>query len=67
MFEQRFGRSLLQVDKQSFELHNLLNVSKTASDEISTQSPCSVNSLNANFQMFFEACDIYNPVPAVLK
>ena len=26
MLEQRFGRSLLQVDKQSFELHNWLNV-----------------------------------------
>ena len=44
MLKQRFGRSLLQVDKQSFELHNWLNVNKikTVNDETSTQSPCSV-------------------------
>ena len=46
MLEQRFGRSLLQVDKQSFELHNWLNVNKIVSDETSTQSPCSVISLH---------------------
>ena len=46
MLEQCFGRSLLQLDKQFFQLHNWLNVSKTVSNEISTQSPCSVNSLH---------------------
>ena len=70
MLEQRFGRSLLQVDKQSFELHNWLNVNKTARGETSTQSPCSIKlqNLYCAFPLEFYGLDIklFNVITAWL-